>query len=206
MKRLLVIASFLLLAYGFAGFVGGALMATGVLKYNGELPLGDIQGFTVDATGNIYIASGGYGVIQAYSSEGDFLRHWSARANGGAFSIGLDNEQRVVVYTVRDPRVLVFDPNGNLISETSMKFDIMAQGTTPHSVVVNNISYELLDGLSPHIEQTGSEPRTIIDQPLYLDLIKSPMPAWILFAIGLVSNLILRKEELLAKLHGQRAR
>lgn len=205
MKRLLIILSLILLGFGFVGFIAGALIATGVVKYNGELPLGDVQGFVVDTTGTIYIASGGYGTIQSYSPAGKFLRQWSARANGGSFSVGLNEQQQVVAYTVRDPRKLVFAPDGKLISESEMKIDIMAQGKSPNSIEANNARYELEGGLFPRITRTTSSTTTIVDQPLYLDLIKSPMPAWLLFAIGLVSNMILRKDELLAKLHGQRA-
>lgn len=205
MKRLLIISSLLLLGTGFLGFISGALIATDVINYDGELPLGDIQGFAVDTAGNIYIASGGYGVIQSYSSEGRFLHQWSAKANGGSFSISLNKEQQIVAYTVRDPRMLVFEPNGSLISESEMKIDIMAQGKSPTVIEANNARYDLVGGLFPRVDRTTSSTTTIVDQPLFLDLIKSPMPAWLLFAIGLVANMLLRKDELLSKLHGQRA-
>lgn len=205
MKRLLIISSLLLLGAGFLGFISGALIATGVIKYDGELPLGDIQGFAVDTAGTIYIASGGYGAVQSYSSEGRFLHQWSAKANGGSFSIGLNKEQQIVAYTVRDPRMLVFEPDVRLISESGMKIDIMAQGNSPTTIEANNARYDLIGGLFPRVDRKTSSTTTIVDQPLYLDLIKSPMPAWLLFAIGLVANMLLKKDELLAKLHGQRA-
>lgn len=204
MKRLLVILSLLLLAIGFAGFIGAGLIAMGATKYNGELPLGDVQGFIVDTAGTIYIASGGYGIIQSYSPEGKFLRHWSARANGGSFNIGLNKQQHIVAYTVRNPRMLVFAPDGKLISESEMKSDIMAQGISNRSVEANNAHYELEGGLFPRITRTTSSMITIVDQPLYLDLLKGPMPAWLLMALGLVLNMFLRKDELLEKLNGQR--
>lgn len=204
MKRILTILATVIMLFGFVGFMGGALVNMGFIKYSGELPLGDVQGFCVDTAGNIYVASGFYGVIQAYSAGGEFLRHWPAEANGGSFSIGLDRDQNIVVYTVRGNGVFVFDHSGKLLSEGSMKTDIMAQGSSPSTASLGGLRYDLFKGMFSTVISASPPQRTIVEQPLLLTLLKGPFPAWILFAIGLGSNILLRKDELLAKMKRHR--
>ena len=58
MKKMLPALAKLLLAIGFVGFMGGALIGMGIFNYNKELPLGDIKGFVVDNNGHIFVGLG----------------------------------------------------------------------------------------------------------------------------------------------------
>ncbi len=58
--------AFLLLLIGFTGFMGGGLISEGIIDYNRELPLNEIEGIAVDEEENIYVGLGFYGKVQVY--------------------------------------------------------------------------------------------------------------------------------------------
>lgn len=64
MKKIGIIISLLLILIGFTGFIGGALITGGIIDYDKEVPLGDIEGIVIDKEGYIYVGLGFYGKVQ----------------------------------------------------------------------------------------------------------------------------------------------
>ena len=69
------------------------------------VPLRDVNGAAVNSSGNLYIGSAGYSVIQVFDQEGRFLERIcipTYKAVSSSFAWYLDDEDRLVVYTFRD--------------------------------------------------------------------------------------------------------
>jgi len=115
------IAAALLVLYGFVGFFGAALSATGGLRWlpsTTQFPVGFVDGAVTDREGNLYCPSTPFGRIQVYDRNRHFLRGWFVDASGGSFRIHMDPEDRLEVVTARGQTRFLFDSRGNQISKS----------------------------------------------------------------------------------------
>ena len=157
-----------LTAIGAAGFLAGALVA-----YAGSLltlssvdfSAGDITGAIRDSSDTTYIALAFYGRIQKYAPNGQFIRGWSADAKGGPFRIGFTPEGHVASYAERRHSTLVFDPTGRIVSE-------VGDGEARADSVL--------------LPSANSSKRLVTPGAWYLRPVAGPIPAFLLFAAGLL--------------------
>lgn len=115
-KRTIQVVAYVLRVIGVIGFFSGFVISLGV-KYDGELPLGDIQGFVVDDSRNIYIGSGFYSIVQMYDSTGEFVRNWKVKSQEGSFRMDLSEEQNILILTARGDKKLSYNNKGLIIKE-----------------------------------------------------------------------------------------
>jgi hypothetical protein len=197
MKKIVLILSLTLLLIGLTGFVSGFLISLRVVDYHKELPLGQINSFVVDHTGNIYIGLDSYGKIQVYNEAGEFLYNWNVESNGGLFNIDLTKEQNIIVSTARGDKQILYDKQGNIISNKTIK-DIYNINKFDLCFTTQDSSrYCVEDKLFPSIKQTFPDQKTIISQGFLLDVMKCPSPAWeigVFGMFGIVIFILLKKK------------
>ena len=90
------------------------------------------EGIAVDASGNVYVASGGSHSIQKFDSSGNFLLTWGSQGEeDGQFNrprdIAVDGSGNVYVveserFGMNNPRVQKFDSNGNFLLKFGTKY------------------------------------------------------------------------------------
>ncbi len=197
MKKLGTILSLLLILMGFIGFIGGALITMGVIDYDKEVPLGDIKGIVVDNEGHVYIGLGFYGKVQVYDSNGEFINNWVVGASGGTFNIDLTEDQNIIISTARGDRQILYDQNGKVLSKKSID-NIYSETKKPWDRFTTSKGeiYEVKGGMFPKILRTSPDKKVVIKQGLILQLMKGPFPAWLIAALGMGLNFLLRKEKI----------
>ena len=181
----IIVAEYVCKITGIVGIVSGFLISS-VPQYKGELPLGDIQGFVVDSSGNIYVGTGFNTSIVAYDSAGGFLRSWRVESVGGAFRMGIDKDQHVQAFTVRNDRQLTYDHQGLLINQQEIP-GIYAKSPKYDRRFTreNGQVYEQRGLLRTRIVKSGRQAETIVSQNILLELLKGPRSA-LLFAFGVL--------------------
>lgn len=186
---------------GFTGFIGGSLINMGFIDFNNEVPLGDISGFVVDENGFIYVGLGFYGKVQVYDSHGVFVKNWKVNSIGGAFNIQLSEEQHIIISSTRNDNQTVYTNQGEVISNETIQ-GVYAMTKTPWD------SYTAPDGnnyvvkwwMFPKIIRTEPVEEIIVSQSIIYKVFAGPLPAWLIGAIGLILNFLLRKKELISKM------
>jgi hypothetical protein len=116
---IMLISGFILFTIGafsfFSGFIITNLFPSWIPE-SLELPLSDLQEFSVDKNGNVYCAVPFYNRIQVYDHGGYFLRGWFVRPNTRFFRIRINADNNVEV--ARAPRwVKTYDIHGNLMND-----------------------------------------------------------------------------------------
>lgn len=166
-----------------------------------QFPLGDIGGIAVDGKGRIYLTVQRYNRIQVYSNKGDFLQGWFIGLGGGDFNIWLEDDNQIHTISERTSTHKIFDLNGQIVKSTKIRSDQeymalhqKAGGLKEQDAYGN--SYSILSPkwfpkvvkLTPEGEQF-----VLIQDPLYLWLVKMPQPLWLIIALGGTMALILGK-------------
>jgi len=182
---------------GFTGFIGGALITIGIIEYNKEVPLGDIKGIVVDNEGHIYIGLGFYGKVQVYDTNGKFIKNWEVAASGGSFNINLTEGQNILISTARGEKQILYDKNGKVVSKNSID-NIYSETKRPWNSFVTSEgdSYEVKGGMFPSIIRISPDNKVIVKQGLILQLMKGPFPVWLIGALGMGLNFLLRKDKI----------
>ncbi len=202
-----------LLLLGCVGWFGGAL--TSLLKpawisSETQLPLGDLESVALDSQGRIYCGLAFYSRIQVYDEQGRFLRGWWVDGGGGMLRLHMAEGDRLEVEAARKNRVFTFDLNGSLIesnqqTETQRKVSdrldqLPVTDARGRTYAIRNRFFW------PHVVREDQAGRTtVVSTPWYLWPIMGPLPAWIFFAIGLVTLGLtsVRRQQLIAR--GRRA-
>lgn len=198
MKKVTIVISYLLMLFGAFGFISGGLISLGIIEYDNELPLGDIKGIVVDSSGIIYIGLGEYSKIQCYDNTGSFIRNWSIAASGGAFNIDLDQKQNIIISTAKGDRRIVYNNIGEIIS-TEIIDNIYPNTINDRDIFISEDGaiFKVDGQMFPIIIRENkdfSDSHILISQPMILSMLKGPMPAWLIFAFGLILNYILRQD------------
>jgi len=182
---------------GFTGFIGGALITMGIIEYDKEVPLGDIKGIVVDNEGHIYVGLGFYGKVQVYDTNGKFIKNWKVGASGGTFNIDLTDDQNILISTARGDKQILYDKNGKVVSKNSVD-NIYSETKRPWDSFATSEgdSYEVKGGMFPSIVRTSPDNKVIVKQGLILQLMKGPFPAWLIGALGMGLNFLLRKDKI----------
>lgn len=182
---------------GFTGFLGGGLIAMGIIEYDKEVPLGDIQGIVADNKGHIYLGLGFYGKVQVYDNNGKFIKNWQVGASGGAFNIDLIEDQNILVSTARGNKQILYDQNGKVISKNSIEGVYLETKRSWDSFTPSEgETYEVKGGMFPSIVRTSPDNKVIVKQGLILQLMKGPFPAWLIGVLGMGLNYLLRKDKI----------
>jgi hypothetical protein len=197
MKKIGIILSLLLILFGFIGFISGALITMGVINYEKELPLGDIKGIVVDNKGHIYLGLGFYGKVQVYDTEGEFIKNWKVDASGGTFNIELTEDQDILISTARGNKQLLYDQKGKVLSKNSIdNIYSETKGRWDRFTTIEGETYEIKGGMFPKVIRSSTSSKLIVKQGLILQLMKGPFPAWLIAALGMGLNFLLRKDKI----------
>jgi|GEM_PF-3305641 len=89
--------------------------ATALVKT--EYPFIDTRGIAVNDQGLIYCGVHFFGVIQVYNLNGEFLYGLKIDAADGDFNFKLDQNDNLIVATVRNDKVFTINKQGEIISE-----------------------------------------------------------------------------------------
>jgi len=107
--------------YGFGGFFGGFLAASGALRVIGpsvEWPVGSVEPVAEDANGQLIVPVKYWSRVQIYDRTGRFVRGWSVDTAGREFTATPTSDGHVEVYIERRGR-FVYSYEGQLLSETT---------------------------------------------------------------------------------------
>ncbi len=187
----------------FAGFIA---MGFGVAFENldsFELPLGDLEGITVDSEGNIYCGLQFYSRIQVYNAEGKFVYGKFIDSAGGAFRIRINQDDQLEVATARNDKLYIFARDGFLVRELSDVGHYFHDfGKTSerrfHDKRQNVIYFKKPTLLGPYIvkRESSGEKKVIIKTPFHKWLFKGPLPAWLFMMIGALMFMFIKKNPL----------
>lgn len=186
-RRSLYVGIFLVLL-GLPGIIATMAISSHLIFTDSELPNSGIDGIVVDSSGNIFLGLAGYGKMQVYDKEGNFVRHWPIKSEGGTFKLSLDPENYIEVITARGDKVLTYDEYGKLILETGYlcdysTYDKMYPATSFRTK--NGDLYEVNGIVYPTIIKNGNIIEPLIEQNIILRILQGPWPTWFFFAAGI---------------------
>jgi hypothetical protein len=208
-KQVLKILIVILFMIGIVGWSIPALFSLFNMSYPPkiELPLGHPKGVAVDKLGNIYCGSQFYERIQAYDSEGKFIRGFNVgfrRGSGSVFSfiINGNNELHIHVYHALLTNVgmidylIIYDLEGNLINteEFPSKHAPRFRETKNKAKDSCGNLYILKGFLFPRvIKQAANGTKSIIiSTPIWLWPFQGPEPTFACFFLGMFGLIFLR--------------
>lgn len=192
--RCLVLFVFLysigILVFGFSCSVV-ASMNSRFFSEKARFPLSEIDWIQVDNDGTIYCRSFSYARLQAYDSQGDFLKGWFIPLAKGGFRISLseegeiiqgkENEARYVYNTSGNPMPLKKEEHSQQLASLNSTKGIDKKGNT----------YELRSAsFRPRIvkiDQSGDEV-TLIKDPLGLWVHGMPLPGFGFLILSAIIN------------------
>lgn len=193
MRKVLHSISILLMLIGFVGFVGGGLIAKHVFSFNREVPLSGVNGLLVDKDGKVYLALTSYGKVQVYGGDGRFLYNWPVDASGGTFQMQFDEQENIIISTSRRNKLIRYNKQGKRLSESTYEKQSPMSIEDPFLFERNPGEVYKVEGLFPKVVRHSKEKEVIVDQSLFLKGLKSPLPVWLYFAVGLIIQLYLKK-------------
>jgi hypothetical protein len=182
------------------GFVGGLVKTVLPLSLCSKLfprevrfPLSKVGGVVVDDSNAIYVALSAYGRIQRYDVDGQFIGGWFLETGGGDFTIWAEGDL-IHAYVPRTQSYMMFTHDGGtagarqvLFAERAA-FDAMSQRTVVDNsnntyVAQNAFWSSRILRLSGNGQQTAA-----VCDPLYLDVIRRPQPAWVLMLLAMAES------------------
>lgn len=189
LKTALFFTALFLLLFGGYSFVRGVYVSADTVlpeKTLEKLPLGNLEGAAIDPSGNIYCISSFYSRINVYNQEGSFKYALKIPSNSGFFRVIWANH--LLVYTFRNQMVYIFNSEGSLTFSGSAKnspvYDNqeLVDASGNRYIVNNNILY-------PHIAKLVPDGKVsiFISNSLGEWLLAGPFPAFLFFAVGLVT-------------------
>ncbi len=208
-ERVLKILIIVLFIVGVVGWSVPALFSLFNMSYPPkiELPLGDPENVAIDNFGNIYCGSKFYERIQAYDSEGKFIRGFSTgfrRGRGSVFSffINDNNELHIRVFDAlltdvgRIDHLIIYDFEGNLISaeELPSKEISYSYKTKNRARDLSGNLYILKGFLFPRVikQAIDGKESIIISTPIWLWPFQGPLPNFACFFLGMFGLIFLR--------------
>lgn len=183
-KKILKIVAYLFVLIGITGFVAGVVISSGTFKYKYELPLGDIQGFVVDDSGNVYVGLAFYGTVQVYDRSGKYLRNWKVDNDGGIFNIDLAKDQNLLISVTRGDMQILYDKYGNLLKEEKIPYIYSkTERNIRYYSKIDGSKYELQGLIFKEIVITNPNEKVIVSQNIILELFKGPR-VWLFWPLG----------------------
>ncbi|MHC4242355.1 MAG: hypothetical protein ACYSU4_08130 [Planctomycetota bacterium] len=201
----------LFLFIGFIGFVSGFIPYGFVVALDNaldnldsfELPLGALEGISVDSEGNIYCGLQFYSRIQVYDADGNFIYGKFIDSAGGSFRIRINQNDQLEVATARNDKFYIFARDGSLVKELSdvgHYFQVFGESNENgfHNKKLKVIYFRRYDLFGPYIvkKDSSGEEKVIIKTPFHKWLFKGPLPAWLFIMIGGVMSIFVRKDPL----------
>jgi hypothetical protein len=194
------IIGFILTAFGFMTFIGGALLLFwgSILPETLEMPLGYAEGVIKAKTGLIYVGLQSYSRVQVYDSSGKFIKGKFIDGGGGLFRIKLDENGLVNVYNNRKQKHFAFDKEARIIVEDQYtgNVDDYVNDKQANLFIENDSSvyYVSLGLIYPEVihKNASGKQHTIISQPLYIWIFGWPLPALL---IGILGGAIFNRED-----------
>lgn len=155
------------------------LIPQGVVIYNEELPISNIQGI-IEKNGKIFVGLGEYNRIQIYNSTGEFMEYIKTSNHSKAYDFIIDenNNPTVNVIFTRDKPIEKYIQNDGSVYKVRSKFPFII---------------EKQDSLGKHIK---------IKQPLHMSFWGGSINCWLIGLIGSFlffitnSNIIMEVQEL----------
>jgi hypothetical protein len=168
--RILAFPAGFLMAVGAIGFFGGALSASGGLRWlprSFEWPVGSADGVIDLPNGDHVVPLTASSRIQVYDRDWRFLRGWYVDASGGHFHLTPSGLDRFDVFAARRSLHYVFTANGDLIFCKSYPRGAAEQSDTGKSVIVPT--------------------------PIWLWVFSGPFYSWLAAALGIVMLIAIQK-------------
>lgn len=172
----------------FYGLCRWCLYLVGSIKIDAELPLGDIKGIVVDQDGTVYLGLGTYGYVQKYSNTGTFIENWKiAHSNGGSFNIDMiDNI--LIIRIARGDRMVKYSQTGELLEVVAgvdtYNWHDEYEEFTDHAGNTYKVGGLLIKRISKE-SLNGDYDASFINTGLLRDVLKSPIPSWIIAVLGM---------------------
>jgi len=145
---------------------------------NARFPLSEIEWIGVDNDGAIYCMSFSYFRLQAYDSQGRFLRGWFVPRPEGGYRIAL-SEEGEIIYGGENEVSHVYDKFGNQMPTKEGHSKKLSNPRSTKFIDNKGVTYELRSTwLRPKIvkvDQSGDEV-TVIKDPLGLWVHGMPLP------------------------------
>lgn len=158
-----------------------------------ELPLSNPKGIVVDNSQRIYVGIPFYSRVQIYNKYGDFLGSLSFDSGGGGnFRIALDNNDNLIIATLRNEMLYIYGKNGQLISKYKNKetYYKIEQKNDIEFVDKNNDRFEIRNSLLlyPRIIKVSPEGKynKIVSPTFFSWFLMEPLPCWVFAFIGLL--------------------
>ncbi len=192
MKIIVNIALLFFVIIGLAGFFGLDFLNSRANNNNAELPLSDIQGIAVDSLDNIYLGLGIFGKVQIYDKNGNFIKSWDVQSNGGAFYIGISEDDNIAIYSVRADEKNIYDKNGNILSQSKFEIDYLKFEKSAKIFTSKKGNKYEISGWFPKIKKDG---KIIIKQNLILTLLTEPQ-SLVMSLLGIVLLVIINIKKL----------
>jgi hypothetical protein len=192
MKKIGGIISSILVIIGMVGFWSGSYF----FDYNTEIPLGDINGFVVDKENNIYVGSGFYQRVQVYNENGEFIKNWDIDAHGGTFTVNLTDNEEILITTARGDEQIWFDKNGRILSRKKINSETYEASERDWRTfnTAEDVKYEIKGTLFQKLIRVNPE-KVIINQNLFLQIIKGPINIWLFAVIGAIIGYLWKKKK-----------
>ncbi len=187
--------------WGFAPAVSSLSPAktSRILSSNVRLPLGEPYGIAIDPEGNLYLALQSYGRIQKYSPRGDFISGWFVDAKAGFFVFWMEEDGLLHADVGRTHLHRVFDLSGNLLTETEVKSHeeslriLRKAGDRMKTSDSYGNTYSIHgQNWLPRVVKVGvdGDVSIVLEDPLYLSMLKASQPAYVLFLTGLFTTVL----------------
>jgi hypothetical protein len=170
LKRRIKILSISITVSGFLLCILLGLVAANIIPYTGEVPLMNMQGIVTDSVGNIYVHTGMYGKVSVYSSNGNFIRSWSAISNGIVVMEITDSD--TIIIHGKDNQVVQYNLSGKVLLDYIGNDDYLLQDHLQYGRYTNgNIKYTYTGFFNPEIKELSPVAKTIITQKWYFSIL-----------------------------------
>lgn len=179
------------LLIGAAAFLSGFIFS---LPWAGrldsiELPLGDPQGLAVDSSGRIYVGSRAYRRLHRYAADGSFDRAWHAEVGKGTWLLAIDGNDRaqLKIGEGRDADRWIVTSEDRL-ERASGAAEPHASAWQTNSATGPNRAFHFLRAFPARVsrEAPGEPEHLVVNQGWLLMAVTSPIPAWLVAALGIV--------------------
>jgi hypothetical protein len=187
----LQVCGFFFMVIGFLSFTGSFIIASwgGNMFMETELPLGNPTGIAMDSTGRVYVGSHSYRRVQRYSADGQFERAWHVPVGKGEWRMSIDGAERLRL-VVGNRSFYHIDDNGRLVKVKKLASSRSNSHLRQRTHRVRRGRYYLHRfPVRVICREPGGPERTVVSQGFFMTLITAPFPAWIIFAVGLVTGL-----------------
>ena len=150
----------------------------------------------LDKENNIYVGSGFYQRVQVYSENGDFIKNWDIEALGGTFTVNLTYNEEILITTARGDEQIWFNKNGKILSRKKIDNENYEASERDWRTftTAEEVKYEIKGTLYQKLIRVNPE-KVIINQNLFLQIIKGPINIWLLVVIGAIIGYLSKEKK-----------